>query len=140
MTIPPSSLLFDVRRELSDIPDDHADDTIIEQMTVQANDFCGTIIDVASEDDSYIEHCVVTLAAYFVYLNYTSLTERRLGTIPQTAVIRLTELRRKAYTFISKVATEPIDEYFNVDDSEDVNVRPTSLGLVNTVSHGIYTT
>ena len=117
MTITPSSLLFNVRRELSDVPEDHADDAIIYQMTVQANDFCSEVIDVASEDESYIEHCVITLAAYFVYLNYTSLTERQLGTIPPTTVIRLNELRRKAYVFISKVTIETIDEYFNIDDS-----------------------
>ena len=140
MTITPSSLLFNVRRELSDVPEDHADDAIIYQMTVQANDFCNEVIDVASEDESYIEHCVITLAAYFVYLNYTSLTERQLGTIPPTTVIRLNELRRKAYVFISKVTIETIDEYFNIDDSGDVKVRPNALGLVEKVSYGIYTT
>ena len=48
-------------------------------------------------------------------------------------------VRRKAYTFISKVTIETIDEYFNIDDSDEVNIRPTALGLVEKGRYGIYT-
>lgn len=124
-----------VRRELSDLPEDYATDEIVYQSTEQAYALIQKVITVDDFDDVYISHCTVTLSAYYVYLDYTSLAERQLGTLPPTVLIRLRELKRKARSFINTIANDQLDEDLSVDMSL-LTIAPIAIGITESVADG----
>lgn len=124
-----------VRRELSDLPEDYATDEIVYQSTEQAYALIQKVITVDDFDDVYISHCTVTLSAYYVYLDYTSLAERQLGTLPPTVLIRLRELKRKARSFINTIANDQLDEDLSIDMSL-LTIAPIAIGITDSSADG----
>lgn len=115
MAINPSSLIFDVRRELADIPEDHAADEVIYQQIDHGWEYIQVIADVPNEDEDYISHCLIILGAYFTYLEYTSLAERNLGELPSGSKTKIDALRHKAWIFLSKISIVKLNSDLTYD-------------------------
>lgn len=131
MAVELSALIHNTRLELSDIPEDHAGDEIIYQSITQAEAYVGKIVDITDVADSYLSHCYVCLAAYYVYLNYTSVAEQRdLDAV--TMSIRLADLKNKARIFINQISEFDLDDNLNVS-LRSLFVTPLSTGLTTSV-------
>lgn len=127
-----STLIFKVRREIADIPEDYIDDIQVYQCIDEASAFLNKVIDTTdtSIEDSYKEHCITILASYYAYLNYTSLAEKRIGQLPTSMGIKVNEMKKKAHAFISKISDSTLDSNFNVKESSET---PTVIGLTTSI-------
>ena len=131
MAVELSALIHNTRLELSDIPEDHAGDEIIYQSITQAEAYVGKIVDTTDVADSYLSHCYVCLAAYYVYLNYTSVAEQR-DLDPVAMSIRLPDLKNKARVFLNQISEFDIDSNLNIS-LVSMLTTPNSIGLVDGV-------
>ena len=125
-----------IRRELSDIPEDYASDSILMQSAESAWLHIQKLVEVADQDDDYLSHCIAMLGAYYVYLNYTSLAEIQLGTLPPTSFIKMSELKSKARTFIGLVSEGSLDKNLNMDES-NMKYAPSIIGITASVTDGV---
>jgi len=109
MAITLSDLILDVRAALSDLPEEYIDDPQIWKDLRRAKLYISEIkVDTVDEDVE--KHCIILLARYYTYINYTSIAERQMGTAPSTTVIRVATLREQALAFlllISKFKLNP---------------------------------
>lgn len=103
-----------VRSTLSDVPREFLTDKQILIELEKAQAFCDMIL-VDGTSDSYTARCYEVVATYFAYVNYTTLSERQLGTLPPTSKIRLDALRRTAVAFLQLASLYPIDENMLID-------------------------
>jgi hypothetical protein len=103
-----TALIPDVRDGLADAPFDMLDDKLIFKDLQDAFDFVCMVI----ADDINIRsvrRCTIRLATYISYKNYVSLSERRLGTLPESSPIMLQTLLMQAYNCLSYIAAVPIN-------------------------------
>ena len=132
MTVELSSLIHNTRLELSDIPEDHASDEIVYQSLSQAVAYIGKICDITVVADSYLSHCYVCLSAYYTYLNYTALAEKKFGASEAVNYTRLAELKDKARVFLSPISNFILDANLNIS-STNARITPISTGLITSV-------
>jgi hypothetical protein len=130
MTIYLNSLISEVRSTLSDVPTTFLTDSQILNELEKAQTFCVAIV-VSTTTESYLEKCIIVVATYYSYINYTTLSERQLGTLPPTSKIRLDALRRVAISFLQLVSNYPIDENLLLDVTilKDSKVAAISLSI-----------
>lgn len=137
MAIILSELILHVRATLADITLDMVDDAQVYQDIKRAYEYIQQIVpsDIISSQESYIQSCIVNLASYYTYVNYTSLAERQQGTLPPTALIRINALREIAFAFLSPITPFQLnpDLSINKDKLERTpafgfNLTPTNLG------------
>lgn len=132
MAINPSSLIYEVRRELADIPEDHAADEVINQQLDHGWEYIQVIIDVSSEDEDYVSHCLIILSAYFTYLEYTSLAERNLGELPAGSKTKIDALRHKAWIFLEKISIVKLNPDLTYDDKAMSGI-PNVINIIETI-------
>lgn len=120
-----------VRSSLSDIPNSFLTDDQLTNELDKANVFCNAIV---AEDtaESYLEKCIVVVATYYAYVNYTSLAEKQIGTLPPSSAIRVKELRTIAVSFLSFVSAVPITSDLLMDTEKLNNSRISVLALTPT--------
>lgn len=113
MAIDLHSLIDTVRDGLSDIPFDMLDDKLIYKDLEDAYDF---ILEIARDDanERTIRRCTIRYATFISYRNYTSLAERRLGSMPQTAPIQLQTLLMQTYNCLSLISKVPLNPDLSV--------------------------
>lgn len=128
MEIELSKLIFQVRKDLSDLPEEYTGDSLVYQSLRQSFSLIKQLSTIEEHDVEFVEHCIVTLATYYTYLNYTSLSETMHGSIPATAEIKLQRLFDRAYAFITKITDVEIDRDFE-PDMDKFRVMPVSLGM-----------
>jgi len=129
------SLIFNVRRQLNDVPEDFLTDEAIFQALRQADAYLSLIV-IDELDDTYRNHCLVLLASYFAYSIYVSSVERGLGSIPAASEVRLRHLQKLAYTAIRPVAKIPIREDLTIDTDALADARPAVASLTESVLDG----
>lgn len=132
MVVNPSSLVYEVRRELADIPEDHAADEVINQQLEHGWQYIQVIVDVPNEDENYINHCLIILSAYFTYLEYTSLAERNLGELPPGSKTKIDALRHKAWIFLEKVSITKLNPDLTYDETA-MSVVPNVVDITHTI-------
>ena len=103
-----------VRSTLSDVPREFLTDKQIMIELEKAQAFCDAIL-VEGTTDNFTAMCYEVVSAYYAYINYTTLSERQLGTLPPTSKIRLDALRRTAVSFLQLASSYPIDENMLID-------------------------
>lgn len=130
MTINLNSLISEVRSTLSDVPDEYITDTQIRNELGKAQAFCTVLVD-SDTTESYLSKCIVVVATYYAYINYTTLSERQLGTLPPTSKIRLDALKNVATSFLQLVSQYPIDEnlMLDMDTLSKTNTATISLTM-----------
>lgn len=132
MTITLSSLIPRVRSTLSDVPVEFLTNKQILYELEKAQVYCDYITD-DDVTEAYLSKCYEVLATYYSYINYTTLSERQLGTLPPTSKIRLDALRTVAAGFLQLVSKFPMnnDLTVNLDSMNDSYV--SSLSMTPTV-------
>jgi hypothetical protein len=121
-----------VRLSLSDIPKEFISDKQIMVELEKARAFCDAVSgDDVSED--LLSKCYESLASYYSYINYTTLSERQLGTLPPTSKIRLDALRRVAIAFIQLISTVPITDELLIDDERLMNTSSAMIKMTPSV-------
>jgi hypothetical protein len=130
MTIDLNQLVIPVRGTLSDVPADYLTDDQLYDEVDKAYVFCNKVIE-SGTSESYISKCIVTLAAYYAYINYTSLSERQLGTLPPTSAIRLKALKGVAASFLQLVSIYPLTDDLTIDKDRITN--PAGITLTYSV-------
>jgi hypothetical protein len=121
-----------VRSTLSDVPREFLTDKQILVELEKAQAFCDQIA-ITGTDEEYLAKCYEVLATYYSYINYTTLAERQLGTLPPTSKIRLDALRRVAVAFLQLVSMYPLDEDLLIDTSELRDTQSACIALMPTV-------
>jgi len=132
MTFDPS-LIFSVRRELNDVPEDYLSDEVIYQALSQADAYLNKVLD-PDVDEVYRQHCLVVVAAYFAYVKYVASVERGLGSIPATSAERLRALRELAVALVRVVSRFNIRDDLSIDDA--VVGSAIAVGLTESVLDG----
>lgn len=121
-----------VRSTLSDVPREFLTDAQILIELEKAQAFCDQI---ASTDttEAYLAKCYEVLATYYSYINYTTLSERQLGTLPPTSKIRLDALRMVAVAFLQLVSTYPLSDELLIDKAALKDTIVADIALMPTV-------
>ncbi len=119
------SFIFKVRLELNDIPEDFLSDEVIGHFLTKADKFISSIIK-DDADPEIVQLAVISLAAYYCYDAYTEIVARKMGTIPEYNQQRAEELKKQAYSYITMVVSEPIDEDLKLLNP---NIAPVSFGM-----------
>jgi len=132
MTIDVQTLIPDVRDGLSDVPFDHLDDKLIFKDLQDAYDFV-TYVAADGTEERMIRRCIIRYGMFISYRNYTSLAERRLGSIPSSSAIQLQTLLMQTYnclSLISKYTLNP-DLSLNTDDVQTAVAGSISSSLLD---------
>ena len=133
MAIDLPSLIFDVRGNLSDIPVDYTSDSQLYSDLKAARDFVSMVACPDVTEDK-LTICIVRLATYYSYVNYTSLAERNLGTVPNVATsVRVNSLRTIAVSFLQQVACVPLSDDLTLDTTKMERIA----GLAFTVTKSV---
>jgi len=114
MAITLSNLISNIRLTLSDVPTEFLTNKQILYELTKAQAYCDAIVDDATTE-AYLTKCYEVLATYYCYINYTTLSERQLGTLPPTSKIRLDALRTVAISFLQLVSKYPLNEDLMID-------------------------
>jgi hypothetical protein len=116
------SLTKPVRQSIGDPGFDIIDDELIVNDLEDALDF---VCMIAADDLEmrYVRRCTIRLGAYISYKNYTTLSERRLGTLPESAPMLLQTLLMQAYNCLSYITQVPL----NNDLSLNINALGTPV-------------
>jgi hypothetical protein len=117
---------------LSDIPISFLTDDQIYNELDTASAYCTQNLDTTTAD-VYMSKCYIVLASYYAYINYTTLAERREGTLPPAAKTRVDALRLKALSFLQPIALERLDENLVVDLDDQRLSRVAPMALLPTV-------
>lgn len=116
-----------VRASLSDVATEFITNTQITYDLVRAKVFCEAITGSTS-DSVYMGQCITAVATYYSYVNYTTLSERNLGTLPPTAQVRISTLRRIAAALLQPISIYPITDDLTLDiDSLNIPVAAVCL-------------
>lgn len=115
MAVNLSSLILRVQAVLSDLPSSYASDEQIYTDLKSAKIYFDSIKRTDYDDDIFEEEALVRLGSYFTYVNYTSLAERQLGTIPQTTDVKLQSLRKLALAFLRNICDFKINDDLSID-------------------------
>lgn len=132
MAISLNSLIQDVRTTLSDVPDEFLSNDQIYVELDKANVFCDEIL-ISTTTDAFREKCVFALATYYAYINYTTLAERQLGTLPPTSKIRLDALRNVALSFLQLKSEYPLSDNLTLDMDSFKQTNSGAIVLCSTV-------
>ena len=102
------SLIKPVRQSIGDPAFDIIDDELIINDIQDALDF---VCMIAAEDVElrFVRRCTIRLAAYISYKNYTTLAERRLGTLPESSPMLLQTLLMQAFNCLSYISEVPLN-------------------------------
>ena len=109
MAISLPSLISRVRVALADVPTDMMDDIQVYRDIQRADDFIDEMIR-SGTTETMQEHTIVNLAAYYSYINYTSLAERQLGNVPAAAYLRIAALKEIALAFLRLISDVPLTD------------------------------
>lgn len=133
MAIDLAELILEVQTSLSDLPDNYCNDEAIFKELETSQEYIGSIKRTTYSDESFEKKGIARLAAYFVYVNYTSLAERQMGTIPQATIIKTDVLRRIALAFIRQMSDLTIDDDLSVSTKREEKSYPVAAVNTNSV-------
>lgn len=114
MAIVLKSLISNVRSALSDVPTEFLTDAQILVELRKSQAFCDAVM-LSSTPETYLSQCYTVVATYYSYVNYTTLSERQLGTLPPTSSIRVKALQQIAASFLQVYSAMPITNDLMID-------------------------
>lgn len=131
MTISLYSLVDDVRDSMGDVDDDFIKDKVIYKALKLSSRYISKLAcpDATIED---LKDAVTSLATYYSYISYVSLSARDLGDVPQEMRDLVIERRRMAYNDILMISCIPITPDLNID-IENMRGSVLSAGLTKSV-------
>lgn len=132
MVIELSTLIYNVRNELSSIPDDLITSEQIHDELIKSNLYISYIIDSEFDDENIIKQALISLAAYYSYVNYTALVSLRMDDVPQYVYQREKILKAIALQFLKLITKYPLDSNLMID--EKLLGKIGAIGYTNTNS------
>lgn len=132
MTIELSTLIYNVRNELSSIPDDLITSEQIYGEIVKANLYINYILDSEFDNDDILAQAIVALASYYSYVNYTALVSLKLDDVPAYVYQREKVLKNIALTFLKLLTKYPLDNDLMIN--EKLLEKIGAITYVNTTS------
>lgn len=132
ITIELSTLVYDVRDELSSIPDDLISSEQIYKEIKKANIYINYIIDPDWDDEDIQKQTIVSLASYYSYVNYTALVSSQRDDVSDYVYKREKVLKDIALSFLRMLAKYPISTDLSVD--EKLLAKMGAVAYVNTNS------
>lgn len=105
----------DVIDGLSDIPQEYYDVRLAYKDLQRAYKFIYMIVDpmkkakMDADDISEIECCLISLAVYYAYRNYTVAASQRLGSMPESSPVQLSYLMEDARNCLAWISSVPLD-------------------------------
>jgi len=133
MAVNLASLILRVQAVLSDLPSSMCTDEQIYIDLKSAKIYFDSIKRADFNNDSLEEETLVRLGSYFTFINYTSLAERQLGTIPQTSDIKLQSLRRMALAFLRQITDFTLNDDLSVDKTIEGKALPVTISMMPSV-------
>lgn len=135
MAITLSELILHVRAALADVTLDMVDDSQVYHDIKKAYEYVQQLVPAStiSAQESYVSSCIVNVAAYYTYVNYTSLAERQQGTLPPTALIRINALREIALTFLTPITPFKLNPDLSIDESQLERTPAIAFGLIKSI-------
>jgi hypothetical protein len=131
MAIELAELILEVRRELSDIPEDKISDLQVYDSLKSAKVY----VDLYVEDgtiETTIRECYLRVGAVYAYINWTAIAERGLSTQPVTSYMRVAFLREKALAILQTCSKWQLDKDLTPD--EKFYEKTPGYGMVLTKS------
>ena len=123
--------IMDVRNGLSDADFSIIDDSLILDSLKDAIDFFSLIVDETAIPHRAVRRCLIRYATYIAYQRYTALSERKLGTMPESAALQLQTLLLQSYNCLSLISNVPLNPDLSVDmsilDVEPYGTMSTSM-------------
>lgn len=108
------SLITDVRKSIGDPQFEIIDDELIYNDLQDAFDFV-CMITAENLEIRYVRRCTIRLASYISYKNYTTLAEKRTGTLPESSPILLQTLLMQTYNCLSYITQVPINHDLSIN-------------------------
>jgi len=123
-------LVFKVRNKLNQVNIAYIDDIIVYQYLQESYDHIRMICDllgvsIGDFENYKLERCIVNLATFQSYRNYTKLADRQLNTEPTSSAIQTTYDNTDAQTCLTLLFGVPITNEL-VPDLAAMNTLPTS--------------
>jgi hypothetical protein len=125
-------LIVYVRSSLSDVPTEYMSDTQILYELVKAKAFVDELSGATSQT-VYKGQCIIAVATYYSYVNYTALAERNMGTLPPTAAVRTSALREIAAALLQLISLYPLNSDLTIDMDAINNMRGAAIVAVESV-------
>ena len=129
MTILLEPLIQEIRDALSDSPFDLSDDKLLLNALKDSYDYIRMVVDEDLQPEMFVRRCLIRLATYEAYRNYTGLASVQDNTVPETAGLQLSSLLMKAYACLTMIAKVPINEDLSLKDTN--YPTPVGSGLTN---------
>lgn len=106
-------LIFYIRQELNDIPEEFISDETILNSIQKAIQFVDKVVDPAT-DAAYKEMCIRALATYYTYVSYVSSVDSGLKGVPDFVQSKVDELKSIALSLIRLASPYSISDNFEV--------------------------
>lgn len=132
MVIDLSDLILEVQVSLSDLPENYGTD---EQIYFDLKTAYTYVMDILSSDvtdQNLVEQTIIRVGAYFTYMNYTSLAERKLGEVPVTMQTKVDALRRLAVMMVRRITNLKIKDDLTIDSDAEMKALPVGSVVLNT--------
>lgn len=118
MAINLSTLILKVQNNLSDVPSDYITDEQIYNDLKTSQGYINYIMESEFTDENFISLTIVALSTYYSYINYTSLAERQLGTLPPTSEIKARVLKERALAFMKQLSKFELNDDLTTDNEQ----------------------
>jgi len=131
MAIELAELILEVRRELSDVPEDKITDLQVYDALKDAKVY----VDLYAESttaETTIRECYKRVASVYAYINWTAIAERDQSTQPATSYMRVAFLREKALAILQTCSKWQLDKDLTPD--EKFYEKMPGIGMVLTSS------
>ena len=116
-------MVLPVRDNLSEIDDITFTDKQVYQSIKRARDFVD-FIKADDTPDADRTKAIMALGIYYSYLNWTTLTERRDNTFPQTSLIRASLHREAAAIYLIPMSKYPLNKDLTIDQQAIKSTTP----------------
>ena len=114
MAVDLSECILPVRGEISDIPEEYVTDIQIFRDLKKAKAFVDMVV-VSGLSDATLKPIYEAAGAYYTYINWTGVAEKKMGTTPSTSFFRVAVLREKVLQLMGTNLTVPLNENLTIN-------------------------
>ena len=132
MAIELAELILEVRRELSDIPEDKITDLQVYDALKDAKVYVDLYAESATLE-STLRECYKRVASVYAYINWTAIAERDVSTQPATSYMRVAFLREKALAILRTCTKWQLSKEMDIDEKFYDKMPGIGMILTNSV-------
>jgi ribosome-binding factor A len=132
MAIELAELILEVRRELSDIPEDKITDLQVYDSLKAAKVYVDIYVEASTTEATFRE-CYKRVASVYAYINWTAIAERNMETQPATSYMRVAFLRENALAILRTCSKWQLDKNLIIDEKFYDDIPGCAGGLSTSV-------